>query len=107
VTGAAGNGVARTGGDWRIGGWSSARMVAPSVIGAWNWLSADGIVVEAAVVAVGGTGTGETDVAEASVGEARIVGVGDTGAEGVENLAGEVEARVGTMENGCTASAAA
>jgi len=68
------NGAAGTDGDWTIGDWSSAKIVAPVGIGAWNWPSAGGGAGEAAVAGVGEGGVGETE------------------AEGVGNCAGTVEA---------------
>jgi hypothetical protein len=68
------NGAAGTDRDWTIGDWSSAKIVAPVGIGAWNWLSAGGSAGEASVAGVGERG------------------VGETGAEGVANSAGAVEA---------------
>ena len=70
------NGAAATDGDWTIGDWSSAKMVAPVGIGAWNRPSARPGAGEAAV-----SGVGE-------------IGVGETGAAGVENCAGAVEAGI-------------
>jgi hypothetical protein len=78
VGGAGVNVAAGTDGDW-----SRATMVAPVGIGAWNWLSAG-----------------------VSVCETRTVGLGETGAEGVENCSGAVEGCAGTLGNECVASEA-
>ena len=59
MSGTGENGATMTDGDWRIGDWSNARMLAPVGMGAWNWLSADRSAVEGAVAVAGETGVGE------------------------------------------------
>jgi hypothetical protein len=81
-------------------------MVVPVGIGAWNWLSANGGAVEVAVVVAGET-VGETGVGEPCASEAGTVGVGKTEATEVEDCAGAVDARVGTLGNEYAASEAA
>jgi hypothetical protein len=113
VSGTAENSAAGTDGDWIIGDWtirdwSSAKVVAPVGIGAWDRLSAAGGAVEGAVVAgetvAGETVVRETGVSEAGVSGARTVGVGRTESEEFENCACAVESRVGALGNSGAAS---
>jgi len=103
--------AAGTVGDWTIGDWSSAMMIARVRIGALSWLSAGVSVDEAAGAAETWTvGVGEATsvgVGETGVIETRIVGAGETGAEGVENCVAAVDGCAGTFGSECVASPAA